>query len=285
MGKLSLGEKSGLIMRLRNWSEEAWMDDGNAPPMRRMPEGQTLLDDGSIVFEEFEEGDPRRGPHTLSVQNDAAVHACARSRWHQRKRSVDWFAIRLAVGRGVPLEEVSRMFGVCRPHIGERRRLQKWVKPMTESDRRELSVLVWLAGVRRIGLGDHKSREVLKKTSEWRRYSETNAIWREKDREGEPFEFTINSEIPDDAYFSGADPKRDERRDAVDRLEARLRGLEAQWEEELEADEVAEGEGAGDRDQADQASADVGAVAGGLGESLGNKEGVAGVGASGAVTA
>ena len=243
------------------------MGEGNAPAGRRMPAGQTLYEDGSIVFEEFEEGDPRRGPHSLSVQNEAEALARAPGRWHRTKRHVDWFAIHLAVGRGYASPRAGRMFGVEGSHIRKRAGEEKWVSPMAESDRRELSVWVWLGGWRRLYPGDADSRVALKKASKWLLRQEEHATWREKNPMGEPLKFTINDEIPDDAYFSDADPKRDERRSVVDKLEARLRELDAQLEaeedEEEEEDDGAEEEAVAP-DRACAAPADVCEVAGRL---------------------
>src|SRR5262245_48524285 len=100
--------------------QEAWMGEQDG----------VLRDDGAIVFEEFEEGDPRRGPHSLSVQNEADAQARLPGRWHLQKRHVDWFAIRLMVGRGYAMQRVGHVFGVGDSHISSRAKREKWVAPM-----------------------------------------------------------------------------------------------------------------------------------------------------------
>jgi hypothetical protein len=245
---------------------------------RRMPTGETLYEDGSIVFDEFEDGDPRRGPHTVSTQIEAATLARKRGRWHRDRRHVDWLAVRLGAGRGCASPQLDRMFGVDDSTIRGRARRERWVSPMAECDRRELSVLVWFAGWLRLDPGDAQSREALKTASEYRLLQEECAvIWREKKPEGEPLRFTINEEIPNEAYFSNADPKRDERRSVMDELEAKLRELEGEWEREAEEEGLEES--AGTEDSSCEASDRVAGLDRGLDESDGSETGVARVGA------
>jgi hypothetical protein len=248
-----------------------------------MAGGATRYEDGSIGFEEFEESDPRRGPHALSVLAEAAALARSPGRWHHRKRHVDWLAVRLAVGRGYASSAAGLMFGIDASHIRKRVRDERWVSPMTERDRRELSVMVWLAGWAHLTDGDAESRDALKRTSAWQARKVEQAVWREKDPQGEPLQFTINDETPDDAYFSAADPARDERRSVVDKLETRLRELEAEWEAEQEREEEEEqdesaAEGAEAEDRAGEGADQAGAVADVLGESGSGGTGVEGVG-------
>lgn len=251
------------------------MGEENAPARR--PEGHTLCVDGSIVFEEFEEGDPRRGPHSLSVQIEAEAWARTPGRWHQRRRHVDWFAIRLTVGRGYASPRAGRMFGVEDSNIRKRARDEKWVSPMAECDRRELSVWVWLAGWRRLDQGDADSRVALKKTSEWRLRQEKQAVWREKNRQGEQLKFTINDEIPDDAYFSDADSKREERRSLTDKLEAKLGELESELRERVQSRRRA---GPDTQDRAAESADRVDAIGSGVDEPVRGVAGVACVGAT-----
>jgi hypothetical protein len=190
--------------------------------------------DGELIFEEFEADDPRRGPHSVEVQQEAARLAEAPGRWHGRNVEVDWLAIELTVGRGVLVLDVSCMFCVGESRIYKLKKMRKWSAMLTEDKRRRLSVLVWLAGFRRVPEQDTQRRERLKAASEWRLPErETPQSPRKTERQGAKTAPAINEEIPeeipDDAYFSHADPKREERRAVMDKLEARLRELEAQW--------------------------------------------------------
>jgi hypothetical protein len=252
------------------------MSEENLPAVRLMPEGVMLFEDGSIVFEEFEEGDPRRGPHSLSVQNKAEALVRNPANWHGRKRNVFWPAVHLTVGRGYSPEQAGRRFEIDDSNISYRARKAEWVRPMAESDRRELSALVWLVGWERLDSSDAEGRAAWKAASKWRLVQEERAVWREKKRDGEPMKFRINDEIPDDAYFSEVDPKRDERRAVVDELDTKLGRLEAELRRRLQSRR-----GGADRgDRAGVASEEMGALAGGMADAGGGEESLAGVGAS-----
>jgi hypothetical protein len=256
--------------------EEARMSEEKRRVCRRLPTGETLHEDGSIVFEEFPEGDPRRGPHSLTVQVDAELQSRTKGRWHRLQRHIDWFAIRLTVGRGYTKQEAGRLFGIGRSHISDVADRLRWVFPMADADRRELSVLVWLAGVKWIDPACEKSREALKRASEWRRkHVSTLPVWQEKERQGDRMTFTINDEIPDDAYLSEADPQRDERQSVLDELQARLRGLEAEWEREAAIEQIEE---AGDQHRDGEGADQVGDVARRMDDAIGGAVGVAGMG-------
>ncbi|HEX5005802.1 MAG TPA: hypothetical protein VFV70_01740 [Hyphomonadaceae bacterium] len=146
-----------------------------------------------VVFDEFEPGDPRRGPHSQETQAEAAALANAAGRWHARNPHVDWFAVRLQVGRGLKSREVAGMFGIGHSTIDRRRLEEDWGRRPGEADRRRLSVNVWLAGVDRLTPGDIAGRDALKAASEWRLHQPpTHPVWREKNPDGEPLRFTIN---------------------------------------------------------------------------------------------
>jgi hypothetical protein len=97
---------------------------------------------------------------------------------------------------------------------------------MLEDERRRLSALIWLAGVERLPAGDTDRREALKSASEWRlRVRERREPdWQDaqptaNDQPGTSVEF------PDDAYYTDADPRRDDRiamRNKLDDLIARI---------------------------------------------------------------
>jgi hypothetical protein len=197
---LSLGRKSGLIMRHRNWSEEAWMDGMGVARA-----------DGAIVFDEFEEGDPRR-EISLEAQAEAGAFMTTHKRWHGRKYGVDWFAVQLQFGRGFTGRELAHRFGIGDSTISARKDEERWIRPMSERDRRRLSQFVWLAGIWRGAGDDPESRAALKASSEWRLPEEVAAPkFMLLDPKGAPVATTFNQETPDDVYYSSADPKREER--------------------------------------------------------------------------
>jgi hypothetical protein len=245
---------------------------------------------GELIFDEFEEDDPRRGPHSPAMQAEAAAQAELPGRWHARNAEVDWFAIKLTVGRNFRVLETSRAFRVGEARIYKRARNEHWPKLMVEDERRRLSALIWLAGVKRLPAGDADRREALKAASEWRLKPH---LRREADRldaqptTNETNEDT-NEEIPDDAYFSDADPQRDERRSIMDKLEAKLRELEDRWRNarggEGGRDGGRDGE-AGPRDGAGEGTDGVDQVSGRLAQSADGREGLEGVGEAGAASA
>jgi len=172
---------------------------------------------GGKEIAEFEEGDPRRGPHTLEERAEAAALIEAAGRSHYRRPEIDWYAVRLQCGRGLKPLEAARMFNIGQSSVeGCRRRDGDWPAVMSERDRRRLSRLVWLAGIAR-GLGDNEaSRAALKEMSEWRLPErKTPPTFELQDRYGAA-EATINTT---------ADPARDEHlavRSKLDELIARM---------------------------------------------------------------
>ncbi|HEY7800423.1 MAG TPA: hypothetical protein VIA80_16775 [Hyphomonadaceae bacterium] len=183
--------------------------------------------DGAIIFEEFEEGDPRRGPHSPEERAKAAAMIDAPKRWHQRSPDIDWFAVRLQFGRGLKLRLVARMFGIPQSTTAEHRREDKWIPLMTERDRRTLSRLVWLAGIAR-GVGKtRKGRAMLRAWSDWSVLErKPTATFEPQDPLGAPQPVAFNpEEFPDDAYYTEADPKCEDRfamRTRLDELIARM---------------------------------------------------------------
>jgi hypothetical protein len=181
--------------------KEAWMSvqDG------------VLRDDGAIVFEEFEESDPRR-VISLEAQAEAGAFMTAEKRWHRRRYGVDWFAVQLQFGRGFTGRDVAKQFRIGDSTISSRQDEEHWVRPMSERDRRRLSQYVWLAGIWR-GAGDEaESREALKAWSEWRLPEEAAPLkFKLLDAKGAPATAAFNQEIPDDIYYSPADPQREDR--------------------------------------------------------------------------
>lgn len=180
----------------------------------------------ALVFEEFEEGDPRRGPHTPEERAEAAAYMMAPNRWHRLAPGVDWFAVWLQYGRGFNALQLARRFDIGDSTISNRKRDEHWVSPMSERDRRKLSMLVWLAGIAR-GAGESEaSREALKASSEWRLpEQQAPPRYRPYDPNGAPQTVTFINEFPDDAYYTAADPKRDDRiamRSKLDELIARM---------------------------------------------------------------
>jgi hypothetical protein len=177
------------------------------------------------VYDEFKEGDPRRGPHSPGERAEAATLVFAPNRWHRQTPGVDWFAVQLQFGRGFKAEQLGMMFGIGDSTIAGRKRKGNWIQPMSERDRRKLARLVWLGGIAR-GLGEEeKSRDALRAMSEWRLPEElTPRTFVPQDRDGTRT-VTINQEIPNDIYYTAADPKRDERiamRNRLDELIARM---------------------------------------------------------------
>jgi hypothetical protein len=233
---------------------------GGAPP------GQA---GAATVFEEFDEGDPRRGPHSPAALAEAAEAAKDRTRWHRRNPEVDWFAVKLTLGRGFNPMDASRAFAIGESRIYKRANLHDWqLGPMPEEERRELAAQVWLAGVLRYPEHNAERRARQKAASEWseKPFPRGQPL---PSRTEQAAQSAIKEEtIPDDAYFSDADPKREERRWVMDRLEARLRELEAQ-QEALDLQDDAEGP---DREGEGAYVADE--IAGGMGEAGRSDEGV-----------
>ena len=202
-----------------------WIDEENTLPGRETPEGYTQREDGSIVFEEFEEGDPRR-VIPLEQQMEAGAFVRAHKRWHARRHGVDWFAVQLQFGRGFTGRDLAHRFGIGDSTISSRQDEEKWVRPMSERDRRRLSQFVWLAGIWRGAGDDPESREALKASSEWRLPEEAVPLkFKLLDSKGAPVAATFNQEIADDIYYSAADPKREDRfamRRKLDDIAARM---------------------------------------------------------------
>jgi hypothetical protein len=189
------------------------------------------------VAAQFAEDDPRRPPYALEDRLEAAVMTTAPHRWHLFN-GADWFAIRLQHGRGIDLMKLSRIFGVGYSTIRQRAAKEGWVKAMSEYDRRRLSRLVWLGGLAREKQADPALRAMLARASEWRLVlAQGRVTFEPRDKRGEaPPMMILNDEeqdipqdIPDDAYFSERDPKREERISVVQQLERKLAALEAQW--------------------------------------------------------
>jgi hypothetical protein len=196
-------------------------------PTPILPEAKPDLPFSRGGFPEFEDGDPRRGPHSLEERADAASLIAAPGRWHYRRPEIDWYAVRLQCGRGIKPSEAARMFDIGVSTIEEHRRKGRWPAVMSERDRRRLSRLVWLAGIAR-GLGDNEaSRAALKKMSEWRLpEARTPPTFELQDKHGAAEAARFNAEeFPDDAYYTDADPRRDDRlamRSRLDELIARM---------------------------------------------------------------
>ena len=153
----------------------------------------------------------------------------APGRWHGRNVEVDWLAIRLTIGRGYSVMEASRIFDVGESRIYKRKDREKWSGFMLEEARRDMSAMIWLAGVTRLPPGDAQRREALKAASEWGlRVREKLQPWPEHWREtaAEAAPQTIEEEVPDDIYYSGQDPLRDERAALHDQLAAIIAGIE-----------------------------------------------------------
>lgn len=167
--------------------------------------------DGAIIFEEFEEGDPRR-EIPLEERAEAAAYLKAHKRWHHRRHGVDWFAVQLQFGRGLTGIELAKRFSIGDSTISTRQRDERWIRPMSERDRRRLSRFVWLGGLARGAGHDPESREALKASSEWRLPEEVAPPkFTLLDPQGAPVTATFNQEIPNDIYYSAADPKREDR--------------------------------------------------------------------------
>lgn len=181
--------------------------------------------DGAMIFEEFEEGDPRR-VISLEEQMESGAFMMAHKRWHARQHGVDWFAVQLQFGRGFTGRELAHRFGIGDSTISARQDEERWIRPMSERDRRRLSQFVWLAGLARGAGDDPESREALKASSEWRLPEEVVAPkFRLLDPQGAPVAATFNHEIPDDIYYSAADPSREDRfamRRKLDDIAARM---------------------------------------------------------------
>jgi hypothetical protein len=198
---------------------------GKSPAWRHAP---PLMETTMETTEsEFPEGDPRRGPHSLEEMAEAGALIDAPGRWHYRRPEIDWYAVQLQRGRGFKPPEVAEMFGIGLATVDQHRRKRKWPKVMSERDRRRLSRLVWLAGIARGAGDDDASRAKLRKMSEWRLLRrEAPPTFELLDRHGAAEAATINyEEFPDDAYYTDADPKRDDRiamRSKLDELIARM---------------------------------------------------------------
>lgn len=193
---------------------------------------------------EFEEDDPRRGPFSLEEIAEAALLAGWKGRWHGRKRSVDWLAVQLQYGRGRTAQALAWAFGIGDSTIGTHKEREGWISLMSEGDRRDLARQVWIAGVACIAPDDAGSREALTAASEWRLPQDrTPATWQRKDKGGAPMTMTLNEEIPHDAYYSEADPRRADRiemRDSLDELLGRMERDVARGQTRPEEDVVPE---------------------------------------------
>jgi hypothetical protein len=196
----------------------------------------------ALGADEFEEGDPRRGPFTPEEEAESARFMRDPLRWH-RTTGADWLAVRLQHGRGFKQIELAHLFGIGDSTIGRRIRAENWRCPMAESDRRKLARHVWLAGLQRIDPDDPASRASLRATSDWRmRLHEPDYRWKP---EAEA-KHTINvNRIEDDNRNAAGDGEENV---DVDELQRQLDAMLA----ELDGDEtigrgqaaVAPGEGA-----------------------------------------
>lgn len=205
------------------------------------------------VNSEFDEDDPRRGPFSLEEIAEAAIFAGGKGRWHVRQRNVDWLAVQLQYGRGRTAQSIAAMFGIGDSTISTRKREEKWISPMSERDRRNLARLVWIAGDARMAEGDAASRAALAKTSEWRMPQDRPPVrYQAKDKGGAPMTLTIKDEIPDDVYYSDADPRRDERIDMRNRLDDLIARMER---------DIAQGKTAPDGDVVPELAEDEGRAA------------------------
>jgi hypothetical protein len=252
--------------------EEARMSEESTPQQTPEP-APLVLEDGSIVFEEFEEGDARRGPYSFDERAHAAACVLAPKRWHNIKRDVDWFAVRLQFGRGLTGVELAKRFGIGDSTISGRQRDEGWKPAMSVRDRRRLARLVWLGGLVR-GVGDDPGhRDVLKAWSEWRDLEEVVLpTFEPLDRMGAPRTATFNQGKFDDVHHGAADPKQGERlaiRRKLDDLIARME------RDVVRRNARTEGE----------VAADVAGHPGGSAEPAPGREGVERVGASGADSA
>lgn len=204
--------------------------------------------------DEFEEGDPRRGPFTPEELAESARYIRDPLRWHRYTR-VDWLAVELQHGRGLTIEELAEMFDIGDSTIRKRAKVRNWWTPMDLCDRRELSRLVWLAGLSRIAPDDMASRESLKAMSEWRmRAAEPSYRWKRKGAGQQ----TINvNGIADDNRNAAGDGEEhvdvDELRQQLDALLAEIDGDDAIGRGEPAVDAGAGAEGAGPDDGAAEA--------------------------------
>ncbi|HEX5006824.1 MAG TPA: hypothetical protein VFV70_06905 [Hyphomonadaceae bacterium] len=186
--------------------------------------GATLLEDGAILFEEFGQGDPRRGPHSLEQRAIAAAYLASRNRWHLLDRGVDWFAVRLQYGRGLNGVTLARIFDIGDSTISSRKRAEKWPRIMSERDRMRLSRLVWLGGVMRGAGDDLQSRGRLKASSDWDLPEPLEPLtFVQDDPAGLPQQATFNRKVSDD-FFSCAVERADHTLmcDKLDELVARM---------------------------------------------------------------
>lgn len=217
------------------------------------------------------DGDPRRGPFDRDERMLAVRDLAGKRRWHTRK-GADWLAVRLQYGRGLAVRDVMKMFGIGDSSIYRRADQEGWVPRMSERDRQRLARRVWLCGEIVGTTSDAAAREALMAASEWRRVGEeaVEPLFTADDPLGEPRIMTVNAirtpkDIPHDAYFSAADPHRDERRHVCDELDDIIADYERAEREVAEA-------GAG---EAGSGAAEVGDDAGRVGEDRGAGEGVA----------
>jgi hypothetical protein len=229
-----------------------------------------VREDGTIVFAEFEEGDPRR-EIALEARAEAGAYVTAHKRWHHCKHGVDWFAVQLQFGRGLNGCELAQRFGIGDSTISTRKRDERWVRPMSERDRRRLSQFVWLGGLARGAGDDPDSREALKASSEWRLPDEVAAPkFKLLDPQGAPVAATFKQEIPDDIYYGPADPRREDRIE----IRSKLHDLVARMERDIAEEEA--------RENGEVAAAELAGVAGGSYEPEAAGEDVVSVGDPGA---
>ncbi len=198
----------------------------------------------------LEEDDPRGAEMSADEQALAAGLLEAPARWH--RGGADWLAVELQYGRGVPVAELARSFGVSTSQIYVRSRGQSpavapWVAALTEEDRRELARLVWDAGDKRGALKNTEEARRLYAASEWRPLARAAPMsWRAKHRAGEArgvkFEEGGFGEGRDGGrvgeggagergWFAGGcygadDPRRAERLVMRERINALLAGLD-----------------------------------------------------------
>ncbi len=210
------------------------------PPADGRPEGRRA--------DMFAEGDPRRGPFLLAERVEAAAMMLQPGRWHLRNRA-DWMAVQLQWGRGLSVAQAARMFCIGESGIYNRIEAEDWVSPMSERDRQALARIVWLGGLMRIPIDD-ENIALLRRASEWRLVEAAPVVmWRRKDAAPAPTPMTLQREIPNDAFYTEADPHRDVRtavRSRLDEILEEFRRMPDEAEEGVDgggAEAVADGAG------------------------------------------
>jgi len=220
------------------------------------PEGARDARGTARSLMKFPEGDTRRAPFSVTEQAEAAEMLESEDRWHVRN-AADMLAVRLQYGRGLSIAKTARMFGIGATFIGKRIHNEKWKPAMSERDRRELARLIWLGGLMRGARESEQSLSALRAASEWRMAAgATGRRWQPKDGNGQPKSMTVHEEISDDAYYTDADPNREEREAMRAKLQAVLDEIEDEAREESEDEAGNESEAGNENDESADAEAE-----------------------------